>query len=115
MRDAALPELAQSRRWRAAVSEHMNHITSEMATKKQYQWAITLIRQRGKFLAYVEAPDQETSIKEAIKHFENQGSGATEAIGCATPGRKSTARDQPKKRPQWSRLQTAAFRATSDS
>jgi hypothetical protein len=30
----------------------------------------TLIHQRGKFLGYVEAPDQESAIKEAIKHFE---------------------------------------------
>jgi hypothetical protein len=41
-----------------------------MATKKQYRWAITLIRQRGKFLGYFEALDQETAIKKAIKHFQ---------------------------------------------
>jgi hypothetical protein len=34
--------------------------------KSEYQWAITLIRQRGKFLGSVEVPDPET----AIKHFE---------------------------------------------
>jgi hypothetical protein len=35
-----------------------------------YEWAITLIRQRGPFLGYVRAPDRETAIKDAIKHFE---------------------------------------------
>jgi hypothetical protein len=34
--------------------------------------AITLIHQRGKFLCYVCAPDAETAIQEAIKHFEIQ-------------------------------------------
>jgi Ser/Thr protein kinase RdoA (MazF antagonist) len=38
--------------------------------KREHQWAITLIRQRGKFLGYVRAPDAETAIREAIKHFE---------------------------------------------
>jgi hypothetical protein len=38
--------------------------------KREHQWAITLIRQRGKFLGYVTAPDAETAIQEAIKHFE---------------------------------------------
>jgi hypothetical protein len=41
--------------------------------KREHQWAITLIRQRGKFLGYVAAPDQETAIKEAIKHFDIKG------------------------------------------
>jgi hypothetical protein len=41
-----------------------------VATKKQYEWAITLIRKRGKFLGYVEAPDEKAAIVEAIKHFE---------------------------------------------
>jgi hypothetical protein len=36
----------------------------------EHQWAITLIRQHGKFLGYVKAPDQERAIQEAIKHFE---------------------------------------------
>jgi Ser/Thr protein kinase RdoA (MazF antagonist) len=38
--------------------------------KREHQWAITLIRQRGKFLGHVSAPDQETAIQEAIKRFE---------------------------------------------
>jgi Ser/Thr protein kinase RdoA (MazF antagonist) len=38
--------------------------------KRKHQWAITLIRQHGKLLAYVKAPDAETAIQEAIKHFE---------------------------------------------
>jgi hypothetical protein len=38
--------------------------------KREHQWAITLIRQRGKFPGYVTAPDQESAIQEAIKHFE---------------------------------------------
>jgi hypothetical protein len=38
--------------------------------KHEHQWAITLIRQHGKFLGYVKAPDQETAIQEAIRHFE---------------------------------------------
>jgi hypothetical protein len=38
--------------------------------KREHQWAITLIRQRGKFLGYVKAPDTETAIREAIKHFD---------------------------------------------
>jgi len=37
--------------------------------KREQQWAITLIRQRRKFLGYVKAPDQQTAIKEAMKHF----------------------------------------------
>jgi hypothetical protein len=35
--------------------------------KREHQWAITLIRQRGKFLGYVSAPDAETAIQEAIE------------------------------------------------
>jgi cytochrome oxidase Cu insertion factor (SCO1/SenC/PrrC family) len=31
---------------------------------------ITLIRERGKFLGYVEAPDEASTIAEAIKQFE---------------------------------------------
>jgi hypothetical protein len=38
--------------------------------KREHQWAITLIRQRGKFLGYVKAPDAETATQEATKHFE---------------------------------------------
>jgi hypothetical protein len=41
-----------------------------VATKKQYKWAITLILKHGKFLGYVEAPDEKAAILEAIKHFE---------------------------------------------
>jgi hypothetical protein len=37
--------------------------------KREHQWAITLIRQRGKFLGYVSAPDAETAIDKAIEHF----------------------------------------------
>jgi hypothetical protein len=37
--------------------------------KPEHEWAITLIRQRGKFLGYVRAPDAETAIQEAIKHL----------------------------------------------
>jgi hypothetical protein len=38
--------------------------------KQEHQWAVTLIRQRGKFLGYVRAPNQDTAIQEAIKQFE---------------------------------------------
>jgi hypothetical protein len=41
-----------------------------MAAKKQYTWEITLIRQRGRFLGFVKAPDVETAIEEAIKVFQ---------------------------------------------
>jgi hypothetical protein len=37
--------------------------------QQEQQWAITLIRQRGKFLGYVSVSDAETAIQEAIKHF----------------------------------------------
>jgi hypothetical protein len=41
-----------------------------MATKKQYTWQITLIRERGKLLGHVEAPDEKSAIEEAIKAFQ---------------------------------------------
>jgi hypothetical protein len=44
-----------------------------MAAKKPaktYTWEITLIRERGKFLGHVEAPDAETAIKVAIEQFQ---------------------------------------------
>jgi hypothetical protein len=37
--------------------------------QQEHQWAITLIRQRGKFLGYVKAPDQKSAIQDAINHF----------------------------------------------
>jgi hypothetical protein len=37
---------------------------------KSISWAITLIRQRGKLLGYVKAPDAKSAIEEAIKHFD---------------------------------------------
>jgi hypothetical protein len=52
-------------------TECMTRTSSDVATeKREYQWAITLIRQRGKFLGYVEAPDCESAIKVAIKYFD---------------------------------------------
>jgi len=33
---------------------------------QEHQWAITLIRQRDKFLGYVSAPDAKTAIDKAI-------------------------------------------------
>jgi hypothetical protein len=65
---------------------------------------IRQIRQRGKFLGYVEAQDQETAIKEAIKHFEVKDPQQKKRLGCAmcrAAAGKSTARDHPKKRTQW--------------
>ena len=38
--------------------------------KQEHQWAITLIRQRGRFLGYVKAPDAKSAIEQAIKHFD---------------------------------------------
>jgi hypothetical protein len=43
----------------------MRRPKSKPPEKREHQWAITLIRQRGKFLGYVTAPDQETAIQEA--------------------------------------------------
>jgi hypothetical protein len=48
----------------------MRRPKSTPPAKREHQWAITLIRQHGKFLGYVKAPDQESAIQEAIKHFE---------------------------------------------
>jgi hypothetical protein len=43
---------------------------STPAKKREYQWAISLIRHTGKFLVcYVGAPDAGTAIQEAIKRF----------------------------------------------
>jgi hypothetical protein len=42
-----------------------------MASKpKLYQWRITQIRERGRFIGTVQAPDAEAAIKAAIKEFE---------------------------------------------
>jgi septum formation inhibitor-activating ATPase MinD len=43
-----------------------------MATKKPVttRWEITLIRQRGKVLGFVEATDEKAAIEEAIKVFQ---------------------------------------------
>jgi hypothetical protein len=38
-------------------------------TKKQ-TWEITLIRERGKFLGYVEAPNADAAIRQAIEEFQ---------------------------------------------
>jgi hypothetical protein len=37
--------------------------------KKQYTWEITLIRDRGKLLGHVEAPDEKAAIEEAIRIY----------------------------------------------
>jgi hypothetical protein len=37
---------------------------------KTHTWEITLIRERGKFLGYVQAPDADAAIKVAIEQFE---------------------------------------------
>jgi hypothetical protein len=43
---------------------------STPAKKREYQWAISLIRQRVKFLVgYVGAPDADTAVQKAIKRF----------------------------------------------
>jgi hypothetical protein len=54
--------------------EHGNVIMrrplSTPAKKREYQWAICLIRQRDKFLVgYVGAQDTDSAIEEAIKRF----------------------------------------------
>jgi hypothetical protein len=43
-----------------------------MATKetKKQTWEITLIRERGKFLGYVEAPNPDAAIRQAIEEFQ---------------------------------------------
>jgi hypothetical protein len=38
--------------------------------KKTFTWEITLIRERGRFLGYVDAPDEKTAIKIAIEQFQ---------------------------------------------
>jgi hypothetical protein len=45
-------------------------VATKKPPAKMHGWEITLIRERGKFLGYVEAPDEETAIGEAIKQFE---------------------------------------------
>jgi hypothetical protein len=44
-----------------------------MGSKRDYHWAITVIRQKVEFLGYVRAPDRDTATQEAIKHFEIKG------------------------------------------
>jgi hypothetical protein len=39
-------------------------------TKATYRWEITLIRQRGQFLGFVDTPEERAAIEEAIKVFE---------------------------------------------
>jgi hypothetical protein len=43
-----------------------------MATKemKKQTWEITLIRERGKFPGYVEAPNADAAIRRAIEEFQ---------------------------------------------
>ena len=36
----------------------------------QCRWRISLIRERRELLGFVDAPDKETAIKEAIRRFE---------------------------------------------
>jgi hypothetical protein len=38
--------------------------------KQEHQWAITPIRQRGKFLGYVKAPVAKSASEQAIKYFD---------------------------------------------
>jgi hypothetical protein len=47
-------------------------LTEGMAAKKPetHTWKITLIRERGKLLGRVEAPDERTAIAVAIEQFE---------------------------------------------
>jgi hypothetical protein len=39
-------------------------------TKTTHRWEITLIRQRGQFLGFVDAPDEASAIAEAITIFQ---------------------------------------------
>jgi hypothetical protein len=39
-------------------------------TKTTPKWEITLIRQRGQFLGFVDTPEERAAIEEAIKVFE---------------------------------------------
>jgi hypothetical protein len=45
-------------------------MAAKKPTKQTHTFEITLIRERGKFLGYVEAPDEKAAIAEAIKQFE---------------------------------------------
>jgi hypothetical protein len=41
-----------------------------MMAMKSSRWAVHLIRKRAKHLGTVTAPDEQTAVLEAIKHFE---------------------------------------------
>jgi hypothetical protein len=45
-------------------------MAAKKPTKQNHTFELTLIRERGKFLGYVEAPDDKTAIKVAIEQFE---------------------------------------------
>jgi hypothetical protein len=40
------------------------------ARKQSQEWRITLIRKKGQYLGWVEAPDAETAIERAIEEFQ---------------------------------------------
>jgi hypothetical protein len=43
---------------------------AKKSAKTTHRWEITLIRERGRFLGFVEAPDADAAIKVAIEQFE---------------------------------------------
>jgi hypothetical protein len=45
-------------------------MAAKKPAKKIHTWEITLIRERGKLLGHVDAPDEKAAIEEAIKVFE---------------------------------------------
>lgn len=45
-------------------------MAAKTPTRKTHTWEITLIRERGRMLGYVEAPDLQTAINVAIRDDE---------------------------------------------
>ena len=45
-------------------------MAAKKPAKQTPRWEILLIRERGQFLGYVDAPDEQAAIAEAIKQFE---------------------------------------------
>jgi hypothetical protein len=70
-RDPEISDLAQSQCRRGAISDVLDLMAAKKSLpKKTHTWEITLIRERGKFLGYVEAPDADASIKQAIQELQ---------------------------------------------
>jgi hypothetical protein len=46
-----------------------SHSRIRVPVKKTRSWGITLIQSRGKFLGYVDAPDQKAAEMAAVKAF----------------------------------------------